>query len=223
MEASLRLFLLLMGVVIVVGIIWDFRRNRGTKEKKEISKPRTDREHFVSDDLTADVLKTHHFDELSTKDRVEEPEAVAVGEGEIIVLQIMARHPNQFLGRKLLDVLNECHLYFGDMQIFHRYENIDGTGNVIFSLASAVEPGYFELSKMADLRSPGLTLFFTTTRPNQSIAAFELMLRTAKQLAQRLEGELKDDKHRPLTPLSIENYRDRVRSPRSPSRAMKVS
>jgi cell division protein ZipA len=130
---------------------------------------------------------------------------------EIIVLNVLARHPGVFLGKKLLDVLTEMHFYYGDMQLFHRYDNVDGSGKPVFSLVSAVEPGIFDLSKMDTFVTPGVTLFFTATRPNQAIAAFELMLRTAKQLMMRMDGELRDEKRRPLTIQAIEDYRDRVR------------
>ncbi len=131
---------------------------------------------------------------------------------ELIVLNVVARQPGVFSGKKLYEAFHYLHFYFGEMQIFHRYENIDGTGKVIFSIASMVEPGIFEISKMEQFSTPGLTLFFTVERANQSIAAFELMLRTAKQLANRLDGELRDDKQRILTLKGIDQYRNRVRS-----------
>jgi len=217
MDAGLRLFLLLVGVFIIVGLIWDFRRNRGQKKdyKTEESKGKKalgSRRDRVLDDLEDDFL----IDEgVSTVTHRMEPQREApVLEGEVIVLQIMAKHPHLFSGKKLLDALNQAHLSYGEMQIFHRHQNIDGTGAVVFSLASAIEPGYFEISKIETYQTPGLTLFFTTTRPNQSVAAFELMLRTAKQLAERLDADLKDDKHRPLTIQAIEAYRDRIRTHR---------
>ena len=69
---------------------------------------------------------------------------------------------------------------------------------------------------METLETPGVTLFFTLTRPNQSIAALELMLRTAKQLALKLNGDIKDDKQRLLTMHTVERYRDRVKRASSP-------
>jgi cell division protein ZipA len=97
------------------------------------------------------------------------------------------------------------------MDIFHRYDNPEEASDPIFSVASAVEPGTFDLSQMETMVTPGIMLFFKLSTPNQSIAAFELMLRIARQLAQRLDGELRDDRRRLLTIQSIENYRERVR------------
>jgi FtsZ-interacting cell division protein ZipA len=197
METGLRFFLLLLGAVILAGIIWDFKKNRG--QSKFSFKKKT----FISKETPSmDFAQEALLDEVGSN------------LSELIVLQVMAKHPEQWSGRKLIDVFNQSYLYYGEMQIFHRHENMDGTGPVIFSLASAVEPGFFEADSMADYTTPGLTLFFNTTHPNQSVAAFELMLRTAKQLAQRLDGEVRDDKRKPLTITLIETYRERVREKR---------
>jgi len=186
MAAGFRIFLLLIGIIIVVGIVWDFKKNR---QKSNL--------------LILQEKQDPHVEENDDEEMDEE--------GELIVLQVMAKDLKPWDGRKLIDVLNQACLYYGDRQIFHRHENMDGSGEVIFSVASAIEPGYFAMQTMLDYKTPGLTLFFTTTQPNQSIAAFELMLRIAKQLAQNLEGEVCDDKRKPLTISLIEAYRQRVR------------
>lgn len=130
---------------------------------------------------------------------------------DLVILNVMARKPGIFLGKKLVEALQEAHVYFGEMNIFHRHENSDGTGHIIFSIASAVEPGMFEISKMDTCVTQGITLFFHAERRNQSIAAFELMLRTAKQISMRLDAELKDDEHKFVSLHTIEKYRERMR------------
>jgi cell division protein ZipA len=127
------------------------------------------------------------------------------------ILNVMAKQPGSFLGKKLIEVFDELHLYYGEMQIFHRYENNDGSGKPMFSLASAIEPGVFDLATLESYITPGLTLFFSPTTRNHSIAAFELMLRTAKMLASALDGEMRDQSRKPLTLEGIEKYRKDVR------------
>jgi len=129
----------------------------------------------------------------------------------IMILNVMARQPGFFSGKKLLEAFKEAHLFYGEMQIFHRHQNADGSGKTMFSLASAVEPGIFNLSKMDTFVTPGLTLFFNPTSSNQAIAAFELMLRIGKLLALRLDGELRDHQRRVLTLQGIEGYREKMR------------
>lgn len=138
-------------------------------------------------------------------------DAEVVDPNKIFILNVMAKQPGVLPGKKLIRVFDEVHLYYGEMQIFHRYENVDGSGKHMFSLASAVEPGFFEIATLESFVTPGLTLFFSPTTRNQSIAAFELMLRTARILASALDAEIKDQNRRPLTLEGIEKYRESVR------------
>ena len=243
METSLRLVLLGIGIIIVVGIIWDFRRSKNPSVKKansSIAKPRFSFKSFFKkekndlDDFGDASVDDFEEVVVVVKDKkikadpalYSEPKPkpkpkfrhqapltspVAPRPEEIMLLHVMARPNSNFYGKHLIDAFNETHMFYGDMHIFHRYENMDGSGELMFSLVSAVEPGFFEVSKLETLMTPGLTLFFTITTPNQSIEALELMLRTAKQLAVKLEGEIRDDRRKPLTVQTIQIYRDRVR------------
>lgn len=297
METSLRLVLLFIGFLIVIGIVWDAKRDKKQSRKSaglrreqsasenerfsdelneltevetharslHASKPRKnkngenlelfdeeDLEIFADDEMllkspkNSSLSNASNIDsatststtttttnnrnvelsrqKLSSSEQKSHSETLAQAQtsaakkpmqpmNDIIILSIMARQPGTFFGRNLLEAFQEVHLFYGDRQIFHRYENQDGTGQKIFSIASAVEPGYFDLSKIDSYKTPGLTLFFALSRPNQSIAAFEQMLRTAKLLAMRLDGELQDDRRRSLTVQMIEQYRERVRIP----------
>lgn len=256
METSLRIVLVLVGLVIVAGIIWDAflsgRRRPWKSGRNTNNTPRT-KNPFPQDwensdnDLHSDefddvilvkstpkvknneseyvryenIIHENIMHENITNESMKSSERIIEREGEraklnnppqdLMILNIMARKPGVLAGRKLLDALNEAHMIYGEMDIFHRHENNDGTGRIIFSLASALEPGTFTLSKMDTFVTPGITLFFNMERPNQSIAAFELMLRSAKQLAMRLDAEIKDDQHKFLTLVTIEKYRDKAR------------
>lgn len=163
---------------------------------------------------TQHVKPTLH-DKLNQKAEPKKAEPKNTSEGNMpvfakpVILHLMSKD-NFFPGNKLLDAFLDLHLYYGD-QLFHHHENSDGTGEIIFSVVSAVEPGIFDISKMEKLQTPGISLFFMPTRPNQAIAAFEMMLRVARRLAERLNGELWDENRRPLSLQSIDKYRERVR------------
>lgn len=204
MEMALRFILLFLGAVIVVGIVWDSRRGRLKKRSQET---------IVIEPSNKDSDSVPSFDDvrLIVKPEKQEPTLKVQYPEEIITLNIMARKPAIFTGKKLKSAFADAHLFYGDRQIFHRFDNMDGTGAQLFSVVSSVEPGFFELSAMDTLETPGITLFFLTSTPNHSVYAFELMLRTAKQLAIRLDGELKDDRHRVLTSQIIESYRECIR------------
>ncbi len=242
MESSFRVLLLLIGFVIVIGVIWDSVRSskrrrklitpsqhvdpsfcalREEQDEEEdtffdeieeviVRKPRTQ----LSEEVM--VVKSKAPVEKQSEPQLATPTLVATPP-EVISFYVMARKPGTFYGKRLLEALREVNVVYGDYQIFHRYEHQDGTGNKIFSIALAVEPGVFELSKMDTLATPGVVLFFEVTSPNQSIAAFELMLRTAKLLANRLDGEIKDGERKPLMLNTIEKIRERIRKGRIPN------
>lgn len=208
MELGLRILLLLVGLMISAGVLWDVLRNRKSSLKKE---PVSE---FGSADPEMDALVEEEFYVRPLQKTISKSSPVSPSSSEnttpFIILNLMAHHLHYFEGRKLLEAFKEFHLYYGNMEIFHRYENMDGSGNIVFSIANATEPGIFDISTIESFKTPGLSLFFKIQNSNQAIFAFELMLRTAKQLAARLQGELKDDKRRILTPLSIERYREKV-------------
>jgi cell division protein ZipA len=241
-ETSLRVILILVALLIIAGIIWDAVRvkesdpsrrkprllktqpvhsnqadhpvygapDQGARDVHDMHEIKDISDDSLEEDLT---VRTRPKPEAPLKPLVADNTAVRFDPTTIIVLNVLARQPGIFSGKKLMDVFKDAHLFHGDMDIYHRYENTDGTGKIMFSIVSAVEPGVFDLTKMDTFITPGLTLFFSSVRPNQSIAAFELMLRTAKLIALRLDGELKDQNRHTLTLQKIERYRERIRMP----------
>src|SRR5690625_1076227 len=96
------------------------------------------------------------------------------------------------------------------MSIFHRYRDARGGGPVQFSLANMVKPGTFDLDAMESFQTPGASLFMTLPLEGDSVAAIDLMLATAKTLAETLGGELKDENRSAMTRQTMEHDRQRV-------------
>jgi cell division protein ZipA len=120
---------------------------------------------------------------------------------------IVAPANQPFVGYELHQALLAADLRFGKMNIFHRHENADGTGDVLFSLASAVPPGIFDLANIGGFSCPGLSIFIRPAQTKNPEAAFDLMLETARQLVDELGGELCDEESRPLSDRDIEVMR----------------
>lgn len=222
MGTSMRLTLLGVGCIVLLGIFWDLYRASRQKKNSTVNMKRSHVTHVsqnlpIAAESDVDLSDFEEVVLVKSVKRIEAPvvpvseKASSMDTNDIIALSIMARQPGMFLGKKLQDAFVEAQLEFGDMDIFHRYDNRADGKEPIFSVASAVEPGVFDLVHMDTMTTPGLMLFFKLSTPNQSIAAFELMLRIARQLAQRLDGELRDDRRRLLTIQSIEQYREKVR------------
>ena len=117
----------------------------------------------------------------------------------IITLHVMAAKDRVYSGYELLQSLLTVGLRYGEKNIFHRYEQKTGHGSVLFSLASAVEPGVFDLTRMGAFSCPGLILFLRVNEVGNPIKAFEVMLDTAGQLVEDLGGEVMDENRIRLT------------------------
>lgn len=127
---------------------------------------------------------------------------------QVIALHVVCRaHP--FSGEDLLRNVLSYGLRFGDMSIFHRHEQPSGQGRVLFSMAKAVEPGTFDLEAMTGEEIPGVS-FFLGLPGVSSITAYDIMVDTARRLANEMQGDVLDEHQQPLTRQLVEHYRERV-------------
>lgn len=131
-------------------------------------------------------------------------------------LYVMARDPEHFTGQQLADVFQAIPqlmpLNFGQESTYH-YQDKE-TSESLFSIASATEPGSLLIQttdKIGSFKTAGLVLFMKITNPHKALHGFEQMLRIARQLAARLEGDLKDQSRNHLTIQSIEKVRETIR------------
>lgn len=130
---------------------------------------------------------------------------------EVLIINIMAQRGDNFPGGELLEALLKAGLRFGDMNIFHRYSDIKGDGELLFSMANMVKPGYFDLEAMDDFETPGVSLFMTLPLKADSMKSFDLMVDTARDIADALGGELKDEQRSVMTRQTIDHCRERIR------------
>lgn len=103
----------------------------------------------------------------------------------------MAKPNDTFASYDLLQAISATGLQFGEMNIFHYYKSPTTKKTPLFSLASATEPGVFDFDRIGDFSCRGLTLFMNLYNAGDPQVVFELMLKTAEQLAEDLDGELR--------------------------------
>jgi cell division protein ZipA len=127
---------------------------------------------------------------------------------EIIVVHVLARGAARFPGTELMNAFLRNTLKFGDMNIFHRIDPISKQAR--FSVASAVEPGTFDLAKMDTYSTAGVTFFLRLPGPPDPMATFDDMLGVARDVATSMAGDLKDDQRSVLTAQTIEHCRQRI-------------
>jgi cell division protein ZipA len=114
-----------------------------------------------------------------------------------------------FVGSDLLRCMLQYGLRYGDMNIFHRHETPSGRGDVLFSMAQAVEPGTFDIDEMDRSLITGVT-FFMSVPGYKSLIAFDLLVDTARRLANELDGELLDASTRVISAEQLESWRQEI-------------
>lgn len=129
---------------------------------------------------------------------------------DVIVVNVMARHGQEFVGTDLQRVLQSCGFHHGDMNIYHRFEQHNGRGGLLFSVANVIEPGTFDPDNMEEFVTPGVCLFMKLPGPKRAVSAFDVMIDAARKLASQLGGDMKDEHHSVMTQQTIEHYRQRV-------------
>lgn len=118
---------------------------------------------------------------------------------KVVTLHLLSPKQKPFAGYELLQALLSNALRFGQYKIFHRHENKNGTGSVLFSVTSINKPGSFDLSKMGAYSCPGLSLFLPLDAKNDLSSAFKVMLDTVHQLQDDLGGVILDSDRRALS------------------------
>jgi len=127
---------------------------------------------------------------------------------EVIVINVLARNGAKFAGNDLMEAFLRNGLKFGDMNIFHRVQ--PASKEVQFSVASAIEPGTFDLSAMDAFRTPGVSFFMQMPGPGQPLEVFEDMLAVTRDVAASLGADLKDEQLSVMTSQTIQHCRSRI-------------
>jgi len=191
---GLRWLLLFFGLVVVVGVYFYSRREQKSQQESESFERRTptlDGEEAGSgDDIEAEGIVL--ADEAAQGGDEAEPEAQAQAEQKIVTLRLVARNRGSFRGDDLILSMRGIGLRRGKFGIFHRFDG-DEEGEAVFSAASLVEPGHFDVENIKEQEFPGISLFLVLPGPMEGVDAFDLMIAAARTLAQALNGELVDE------------------------------
>ena len=186
---GLRWLLLLFGLLVIAGVyMYSRRRSVPTDKDAPISDrlaPSLDGDK-LPDESTADV-------EPGLDDEIDKTDRFIPGDPQkIVTVRIVARDKRFFAGDELVLNMRGIGLRHGKFGIFHRYDGGDAS-NAVFSAASLVEPGSFDLQNIQAQEIPGISLFLVLPGPIESVKAFDLMMAAARTLTQSLQGELLDE------------------------------
>lgn len=189
---GLRWLLLLFGVLVIAGVYIHSRYQRTRTDKAPslpLNRERVEPSLLGSEKHAEDRTDDGTGHSLANPDVERE---IADSEQKIVTLRIVARNNGAINGEELAQTLRGIGLRHGKFGIFHRCDGPD-EDKVIFSVASLVEPGTFDLTTIAEQQIPGISLFMVLPGPIDGAQSFDLMIAAARTLRQALNAELLDE------------------------------
>ncbi len=194
-----RWILLIFGVLTIVGIYFFSRQAEKSSVKKDkdnriepVLENNKEEDGLLPDsDLDTQMKISINHDPKNNDISIAEDETKKdAPQTKIVTIRIVARDKTQFLGDELVLSMRGIGLKHGKFGIFH---HLDDNENIIFSVASLVEPGSFDMQNIKKQEIPGISLFLVLSASFDCIEAFDMMLNTARTLANTLKGELLDE------------------------------
>jgi cell division protein ZipA len=191
---GLRWLLLLFGLLVIVGVYLYSRRERDRKAAKPPAPARAPRiePSLDPEEPLAEAETGLAGARIAGDPPDESPSAPSTPREKIVTLRVVAKHHTAFPGDELALTLRGVGMRHGKFGIFHRYDD-DDENRVIFSAASLVEPGSFDLANLKAQRIPGISLFMVLPGPVEGAQAYDLMVATGRALSKSLPAELLDE------------------------------
>ena len=192
-----------------------------TKDEEPVLPLRAKEKQFESH-LEAEVIREIPVKDFQMADTIEsiekrnqaapKAEPAEMGEVELFIFNVASRGDNRLGGHELLQFFLTSGFRYGEMNIFHRHEHSDGTGEVLFSIANMMAPGTFDLDTIEQFNSPGISFFFTA--PNAKISvnkSFDMMLRAVEQVAEEFDCDVLNEKRELFTAEQFREYQERLK------------
>lgn len=145
-----------------------------------------------------------------------EPERAApqqTGQGPVLnlVVTVMAPEQHSFQGAEVMAAAEELGLRPGEERaVLECYADPDARGRPVFSVANVLEPGFFDWRRFPEQQTPGLLCFLQLPGHIPGQTAFELLISVSRRLAERLGGELCDERRLRLRQQGVEHLRAQV-------------
>ena len=198
---GLRWLLLLFGALVVAGVYFYTRRQNQLPPAEPVNTQRItptlgDNEPAPEEpSLDPEVSAGEETLDDSMDQPVEEladAEPVPSMPQKIVTLRMVAKNKGAFKGDELILSLRGIGMRSGKFGIYHRYDGNDES-RTVFSAASLVEPGSFDLKNIKEQEIPGISMFMVIPGPLDAAEAFDLMMQSARALTQGLDAELLDE------------------------------
>lgn len=191
---GLRWLLLLFGLLVIAGVYFYSRREKSSPEPEPVSSARVEPTLGADDSpgLPDPDEAAADAPAAAVSGDQEAPATVEKMPQKIVTLRLVGRDGGSFRGDELVLSLRGIGMRHGKFGIFHRYDG-SNEDDTIFSAASLVEPGSFDLTNIKEQELPGISLFLILPGPMEAAEAFDMMMAAARAVAQALDGELLDE------------------------------
>ena len=200
-ENYLRLGLLLIAAVIVFLILFEaWHKRRHLKMMKSFELPAQSNLSDISN-----MFLDEHIEPT-----VQSATPKAELEQDLLMISILAKPGCQFASYDLFQSILAAGFQFGDMNLFHYFQSSQDGSTKLFSLASTTQSGEFDMNNIGEFSCKGLILFLDLNAIIEPKRAFELMLKTAEQLSDDLDGELRADPHTPWDEGVFNRYQKKI-------------
>jgi cell division protein ZipA len=131
---------------------------------------------------------------------------------KIVSLFVAAKAEQVLRGEDIVVAAEKTGLTFGHMGVFHRLVEGHPERGPIFSMASILKPGSFDMANIRTMETPAIAFFLTLPAPLTALDAWEKMLPTVQRMAELLEGVVLDDSRNALGRQRIAHIRDELRA-----------
>ncbi|MBJ7515831.1 MAG: cell division protein ZipA [Stenotrophomonas sp.] len=131
---------------------------------------------------------------------------------KIVSLFVAARAGEQLRGEDIVVAAEKTGLVFGHMNVFHRLVEGYPERGPIFSMASIMKPGSFDMGTIREMETPAIAFFLTLPAPLTALDSWEKMLPTVQRMAELLDAVVLDDSRNALGRQRIAHIRDDLRA-----------
>jgi cell division protein ZipA len=186
--------LLFFGLLVIAGVYFYSRREQEKPAQEDVDSSGERLEPTMGGEEQAIVMEDlePRIEAPTIDDEASSDPIAADAPQKIVTLRLIGREKKPFQGDELILSMRGIGLRHGKFGIFHRYDG-NNESRTIFSAASLVEPGSFDLANIKDQQIPGISLFLVLPGPVDSVEGFDLMMAAARALSQSLDGELLDE------------------------------
>ncbi|MBV6785149.1 cell division protein ZipA [Xanthomonas campestris pv. uppalii] len=223
--AMIRIGILIAGLLLVAAIFLFGRPKKspqGRRVDKDEGQPRERREPVISSEFGVEG------DAAERAEGVEQSELNLGGQDasggnevgkrpnqdfdKIVSLFVAAKAGQVLRGEDVVVAAEKTGLVFGHMNVFHRLVEGHPERGPIFSMASILKPGSFDMANIREMQTPAIAFFLTLPAPMTALDAWEKMLPTVQRMAELLDGVVLDDSRNALGRQRVAHIRDELRA-----------